>query len=70
MMILWRICEVWRDIILLFNRIIYVVFIYIYIYIYIYLYEKYRDLLEKYNILRDGVIFINRKSYDGWDRIR
>jgi len=33
--------------------------------LYVYLYEKYRDLLEEYNILRDGVIFINRKSFEG-----
>ena len=32
--------------------------------LYVYLYEKYRDLLEKYIILRSGVIFINRKSYE------
>ena len=33
--------------------------------LYVYLYEKYRDLLEKYIILRGGVIFINRKSCEG-----
>jgi len=38
--------------------------------LYEYLYEEYKDLLEIYNILRSGANFINRKSYEGWDRIR
>jgi len=43
--------------ILLFNKIRYVVFVYIYM--------KNIDLLVNIYILRDGVIFINRKSCEG-----
>jgi len=52
----WWCCDVM--LILLFNKIRYVVFIYIYM--------KNRDLLVKYIILRGGVIFINRDSSEGW----